>query len=92
MTVESEATRRKRLLHRSRYRGFREADLVLGRFAERHLRELGPAELGQYERLLDETDEDLWAWVTRARPVPARHDHALMRRLQAFDGARPDRD
>ena len=82
MLQDDLATRRKRLNHRSRYRGFLEADLVFGHFADRHLAELDGAELDRYETLLDEDDQDLWAWVTRQRPVPARHDHELMRQLQ----------
>jgi antitoxin CptB len=88
MGSDSTATRRKRLRHRSRYRGFREADLLFGAFADRHLDSLSEEQLDQYERLLDESDEALWAWVTGARPVPARHDHELMRRLQKLDYAR----
>lgn len=81
---ETIETRRKRLLHRSRYRGSRESDLLLGGFAQAHLRDFTPAELDDWERLLDEADGDVLAWVMRQRPVPARHDTALMRRLMDF--------
>lgn len=87
---ETTAIRRKRLLHRSRYRGFREADLLFGRFAERHLDGMDDTLLDQYERLLDESDQDAYAWVTGQRPVPARHDNAVMRMLQRLDYAALD--
>jgi antitoxin CptB len=79
---ESSATRRKRLLHQSRYRGQLEADLVLGRFAEAELDRLSPVQLDRYEALLQESDADILAWVMGRRPVPARHDHDVMAMLR----------
>jgi antitoxin CptB len=76
--------RRKRLLHRSRYRGILEGDLLFGRFAERHLDELDRVGLDRYEALLGESDQDLFDWIFGRAPVPARHDHELFRRLRTF--------
>ena len=39
----------KRLLHRSRYRGTKESDLLFGQFAANHLASLDDAQLGRYE-------------------------------------------
>jgi antitoxin CptB len=79
------AARLKRLAHRSRYRGFKEVDLHFGQFAERHLAGLGPAELDQYEALLDEPDQDVWAWLSGARHVPAPHDNRVFKLLQSYE-------
>ena len=76
--------RRKRLLHQSRYRGRLEGDLLLGRFAARHLAGLDRVGLDRYEALLGESDQDLLDWVSGRTPVPARHDHDLFRRLRTF--------
>lgn len=76
--------RRKRLVHQSRYRGRLESDLLLGRFAGRHLAGLDRAELDRYEALLGESDQDLLDWISGRRPVPARHDHAVFRLLKNF--------
>ena len=81
---ESPETRKKRLLHRSRYRGVLEADLLFGRFADAHLQGLTPGQLDRYEALLDESDADLLAWVTGRRPVPARHDNDVLAMLRGF--------
>jgi antitoxin CptB len=81
---ESPESRKKRLLHRSRYRGVLEADLLFGRFAQAHLEGLTPAQLDRYETLLEESDADLLAWVTGRRPVPARHDHDVLAMLRGF--------
>lgn len=65
--------RRKRLLYQSGHRGTKESDLLLGAFAVAHLARFGAAELDRYEALLDESDGDLFDWVTgRAGPPPEK--------------------
>ncbi|MGF1562668.1 MAG: succinate dehydrogenase assembly factor 2 [Geminicoccaceae bacterium] len=85
--AESLTVRRKRLRYASHYRGIKESDLIFGRFAERHLDSMGEAELDQYEALLAEGDQDLYAWITGKVPVPHKHDHELFRKIQHFDVA-----
>jgi antitoxin CptB len=81
--TETTAVRRKRLLLRSRYRGFLENDLLLGGFADRHLDRLDEGQLDRYEALLAEPDHDIFAWAADMRPVPARHDNDVMALLRA---------
>jgi antitoxin CptB len=80
---ESIAVRRKRLLYRCRYRGFLESDLLLERFATRHLESLDGSRLDALEALLEEPDQDIWAWITGASPVPPRHDNDVIALLRA---------
>lgn len=82
---DARTTRLKRLAYRSRYRGFKEVDLHFGQFADRHLAGLDEVELDQYEALLDEPDQEVWAWLTGARHVPARHDHRVFRLLRNYE-------
>ncbi len=76
--------RRRRLLFRSWHRGIREADLLMGRFADSCIGELSEAELDQYESLLEVPDHDLYVWVTGEVALPAEYDTAVMRRLRSF--------
>jgi antitoxin CptB len=76
--------RRRRLLFRSWHRGIREMDLVLGRFADAHITQLSEAELDDYERLLEISDQPFFAWVSSAEAVPAEYDTAMFRRLRVF--------
>ncbi len=76
--------RKKRLLFRSWHRGTREADLILGRFAEAHLARFDPAQLDRYEALLQCGDADIFDWVAGRAPLPAAHDHDVGRLLLAF--------
>jgi antitoxin CptB len=76
--------RRKRLLYRSRYRGCLESDLLFGGFADHYLMTLDARQLDRYEALLDESDQDLLAWVFGRGPVPPRHDHDVLHLLRGF--------
>ena len=77
-------TRRRRLLFRAWHRGSREMDLIMGRFADASIGELSEAELTEFERLAEQPESDVYAWITRDRPVPAEHDTALCRKLSSF--------
>lgn len=77
-------TRRKRLIHRSRYTGMKETDLLLGAFAGRYVPGFGDEDLERYETLLAEPDPDIYDWATGARPVPPVHDHRVMKLLKNF--------
>lgn len=56
--------RLKRMRMRSWRRGTKEMDLILGPFADSELTALTEAELGVYEALLLENDQDLYPWIT----------------------------
>ncbi len=68
-----------RLRFRSWHRGTREMDLLMGSFADAHLAAFTPAQLDQYETLLEAIDPDLYHWVTGAQPVPVDQDSDVMR-------------
>ena len=76
-------TLRKRLRFRSWHRGTREMDLILGRFADRHLAAMDRRQLEGYALLLEESDPDIYAWLTGQGDCPARIDPDLRQRLAA---------
>ena len=74
-----------RITFRAWRRGFREADLVLGPFAEQVGPTLAEDELTQFEALLAQDDDhELYAWVIETRPTPPEHDTGLMTKIRAF--------
>jgi antitoxin CptB len=77
-------TRRKRLLFRSWHRGTREADLLLGSFADAHLAGFDAAQLDRYEALLELPDPDLFDWMTGRCSPPPDHDNDVTRMLLQF--------
>src|SRR6266571_4138372 len=76
--------RRKRLLFRSWHRGTREADLLLGSFAEANLAEFDEAQLGQHEALLECPDADIFDWIAGRAAPPPKYDTEVTRLLLAF--------
>jgi antitoxin CptB len=76
--------RRKRLLFRSWHRGTKEADLLLGSFAERHLGGFTPAQVERYEALLEADDADLLAWIAGRETPPPERESDVLRLLLAF--------
>src|SRR5262252_8292651 len=86
-TVRSSAgldERRRRLLYRSWHRGTREMDLIMGRFADAAVSDLTEAEITELERLSEQPEPDIYAWITNERPVPAAHDTPVFHRLRGF--------
>ena len=75
----SSEIRRKRLLFRSWHRGTREADLILGSFADAYLAGFDAVQLDRYEALLERGDPDIFDWLT-GRVAPPPHPKDLIRR------------
>ena len=82
--MNTDDARLKKLKLRAWRRGFREADLILGPFADRHVSTFTPDELDWFERLLEQPDQDLYGWILGTTPTPAEFDGELMNRLKAF--------
>lgn len=78
--------RRKRARFRAWHRGTREMDLIMGRFADHEIARLDEAQLREFERLLDEAEADVFAWVTGGVERPAGFDGALLDRLARYRG------
>lgn len=71
---------RKRLLYRSKQRGWLEVDLLLGSWAEATLRSMSEAELRAYEHILNLETVDLFNYLQEMRPLPPqiREDATLL--------------
>lgn len=80
----SSEARRKRLLFRAQRRGFKEVDLIFGTFAAAELSKLSEAELDQFEALLSAPDQEVYAWLRGAEPVPLEYDSPLFARMRAL--------
>lgn len=73
--------RKRKARFRAWHRGTREADLVVGGFADRELSGLGEPELELFEGLLNEADADIVKWVTGELPVPTHQGNDVVRRM-----------
>ena len=72
-------TRLRRLRIRAWRRGIKEMDLLLGPYADGPAAALDEADLAAFEALLEENDQDLYAWISGARPAAPRCAAALAR-------------
>lgn len=82
----SSENRRKRLLFRAQRRGFKEVDLIFGAYAQAHLAALDALGLDQFEALLAAPDQEVYAWLRGAEPVPSEYDNAVFAGLQSYCG------
>jgi antitoxin CptB len=73
-----------KLRFRAWRRGFREADLILGPFADAHVQTMTEEELSAFEKLLEENDHDLYAWLTGKAEPPAESQSPVLEALQRF--------
>lgn len=76
-------TRRRRARFRAWHRGMREADLILGRFADEHIAGLDETRMDEFETLLEMPDGDLLKWMTGEQSVPPAYDTPLFRDIRA---------
>lgn len=76
--------RRKKLRFRAWRRGFREIDLILGRFADARLADLDEAGLDAFEALMHAPDQPAYDWITGQAPAPPEFDTALLAELRTF--------
>ena len=88
MTDELHEHRIKRLKMRSMRRGIKEMDLILPPFAERHLPDMNDADLTLYEQMLNESDHDLYQWVT-GQVAPPEIYAVFVDKIQKGLGPRP---
>ena len=77
-------TRRKRLIHRSRYTGMKETDLLLGGFASKYLHDFTSEELDIYEKLLAAGDPNIYVWAVGREEVPDQFDTSVMKLLKNY--------
>ncbi|WP_411818178.1 succinate dehydrogenase assembly factor 2 [Hyphococcus sp. DH-69] len=83
MTEETDV-RRKRLLYIATYRGFKEADLLIGGFAKANIPSMSENELDQFEALLQQNDRELYAWATEGIKAPPELEGSVLDALREF--------
>jgi antitoxin CptB len=82
--MSTDDARLNKLKFRAWRRGFREADLILGPFADKYAQDFDENQLAAFELLLEQPDQDLYAWILGRTPTPAEFDGEIMNRIKAF--------
>ncbi|KAG1698632.1 hypothetical protein DVH05_014590 [Phytophthora capsici] len=82
--VNSDEANRKRIIYRSKQRGWLEVDLLLGRWASQNVMQLSSEELKQYEDILNEETIDIFNYISGKSDVPEKLNTPMMKRLQEY--------
>uniref|UniRef100_A0A7S2R8F6 FAD assembly factor SdhE n=1 Tax=Rhizochromulina marina TaxID=1034831 RepID=A0A7S2R8F6_9STRA len=87
--VDGDTIRRKRLIYRSKQRGWLEVDLLMGTWAVEHVPSLSSEELDQYEALLNRETIDIFNIVTGKDVPPPEVESPLLKKIQAWANTSP---
>jgi antitoxin CptB len=77
-------TRRKRLRYRAWHRGTKEADLLIGPFADAKLGGMDHTEMDDFEAVLRLPDPSLVTWLTGQERPPSDVDSSMLRSMIQF--------
>lgn len=80
---------RKRLIYRSKQRGWLEVDLLLGSFASEYAAGFSDAEVAQYERILNMETLDIFKFISGQVPAPDELQSPIFERLKEYANKNP---
>eukprot|EP01083_Nonionella_stella_P090020 251482_1 len=75
---------RRRLVHRSKQRGLKELDLILGNWADQNVSKLNENELEEYARILRHESPDILAWLLGQQKAPVDLHGSVMSNIEKF--------
>jgi antitoxin CptB len=75
---------KKKILYKSCNRGWKETDLLLGNFTKQEINNMNNEQLEMLNILLDESDVEIFNWITKKIAVPKKYDNEVMQMLQNF--------
>jgi len=75
---------RKRALYRAWHRGTKELDLILGGFCQAHINDFDDEELARFEKLMENEETDLQAWLMGQVEIPSNEQGAMLNRIRNF--------
>lgn len=88
-SIDPDDIRRKRIIYRSKQRGWLEVDLLLGTWAVKHVPDLTVEELDQYETILNRETMDIFNYITGKEAPPPEIDNAIMVQLKKWTVSSP---
>ena len=84
MSANDREARLKKLSFRAWRRGFKEADIILGHFADDRLPTMSDAQLDLFEVLLEVPDQDLYGGIIERDPTPIEYQSEIMNELNSY--------
>ena len=71
----------KKLLYRSKQRGWLEVDLILGSWASKNLKNLSNNDLLKYQNFVNEDTVDIYNYLTKTKKEESNLDETLINRI-----------
>lgn len=87
--VDKDILRRKRLIYRSKQRGWLEVDLLLGTWAVENVMQLSVQEMDEYEKILNMETIDIFNYVNGKDEPPEEINNSMLKRLQEYAMSAP---
>ncbi len=72
---------KKKILHRSKYRGIKELDIIFDRFVEKYNSSLSNEELKQLEELLNLPDNELLDILLKKAEIPSNLKNQVLQKI-----------
>lgn len=85
--MEKNTVTKKKLIYRSANRGWKETDLILGKFTKHYIDSMDEDDLKMFDLFLNEPDSDIFEWITQKKPIPSKYNNKLIALLLNFDYA-----
>uniref|UniRef100_K3X3N5 Succinate dehydrogenase assembly factor 2, mitochondrial n=1 Tax=Globisporangium ultimum (strain ATCC 200006 / CBS 805.95 / DAOM BR144) TaxID=431595 RepID=K3X3N5_GLOUD len=82
--IDADEANRKRVIYRSKQRGWLEVDLLLGSWASKNVMSLTAEELQQYEDILNKETIDIFNYISGKDVIPTDIDTPIMKRIQEY--------
>lgn len=82
--IDADEANRKRIIYRSKQRGWLEVDLLLGSWASKNVMTLTAEELQQYEDILNQETIDIFNYISGKDTIPEAIDTPIMKRIQEY--------
>eukprot|EP00501_MAST-03F_sp_TOSAG23-6_P002036 GSMAST32.ASY1.ANO1.2125.1 assembled CDS len=83
--ISPDAAHRKRLIYRSKQRGWLEVDLLLGNYATKYVPSMSLEQMGEYEKILAQETISIFNYVTgKDAPPKELENNSVMDHLKVF--------
>ncbi|MBL6784933.1 MAG: succinate dehydrogenase assembly factor 2 [Rickettsiales bacterium] len=77
MSLVFDEDRIKKTLYRSNHRGCKETDILIGKYANKKIRDFSKAKYILFEELLDEDDWDIYNWIVGKSLAPKKYSDLI---------------
>ncbi len=75
----------KGLLYKSNYRGCKETDILVGKYAKTVLNKMNESELNLFQKFINEDDAYIYDWILEKSPCPNQYQDLIVKIREFHD-------